>query len=76
MMRMRSKQKETPLWMASQEGTLEVVKVLLEAKAEVDRVNKHEQTPLWVASKGVKLGMVKVDWCENPSGLNEGNHSP
>ena len=58
MMRMRSKQKETPLWMASQEGTLEVVKVLLEAKAEVDRVNKHEQTPLLVASKGVKLGRL------------------
>ena len=37
---------------------MEVVKVLLEAKAEVDRVNKHEQTPLWVASKGVKLGRL------------------
>ena len=40
---------------------MEVVKVLLEAKAEVDRVNKHEQTPLLVASKGVKLRRVMLE---------------
>ena len=32
--------------------------------------------PLAPLITAAPTGMVKVDWCENPSGLNEGNHSP
>ena len=55
-----NKDEETPLWIASQQGRLEVVKVLLEAKAEVDRVDAQGFTPLIMATQRGKLVVVRV----------------
>ena len=50
----------TPLYWASRNGRVEVVKTLLGAKAEVDKSTNHGMTPLYVASSQGHVGVVKA----------------
>jgi len=50
----------TPLFIASQEGKLKIVKCLVEVgKAEVDEADNGGVTPLYIASQKGKLDVVK-----------------
>ncbi|XP_065065714.1 ankyrin repeat, PH and SEC7 domain containing protein secG-like [Rhopilema esculentum] len=52
----------TPLFMAAKQGHADCVKLLLEAGAEVDGINKHKAawTPLWVATYAGHEKCVKL----------------
>eukprot|EP00731_Ephydatia_muelleri_P032845 Em0024g389a len=41
----------SPLYMASQEGNLDVVKTLIQAGANINQVTKDNETPLFAASE-------------------------
>ena len=51
---------KSPLWIASKDGNVEDVKLLLEANAEVDMASIHGVTPLWVASQEGHNEVVKL----------------
>ena len=51
---------ETPLTIASCEGHLEIVKVLIASGALLDKANKYGCTPLYIASCKGHLEIVKV----------------
>ena len=50
----------TPLCIASQNGHLEIVKVLIAAGADVNQATKNGCTPLYVASLYGHLEVIKV----------------
>lgn len=51
---------ETPLTLAAQKGYLEIVKVLIAAKADVNKTNKNGLTPLIFATLNGHLEIVKA----------------
>ena len=51
----------TPLWMASQNGQHEVVRLLVEAGADKDKARDTDGvTPLWMASQNGHLEVVRL----------------
>ena len=67
----------TPLLIASQEGHLEVVKLLIESGGSVNEADNRGATPLWIASGAGHLEIVKlliksggsVNQAENTNGI-------
>src|SRR5437870_3890735 len=51
---------ETPLYIASANGHLEVVKCLLDAKANVNRSTRSNATPLYVATQFGRQEVVEL----------------
>jgi len=49
----------TPLYIASQEGHLDLVKLLIEKGAEINKIGKVGETPLYIASENGHLGVAK-----------------
>jgi uncharacterized protein len=68
----------TPLIFATRQGDLGTVKVLLEAKADVNETSEFGWTPLLVATQNryYKLGQYLLDHGANPNIQNEGGWSP
>jgi ankyrin repeat protein len=68
----------TPLIFATRQGDLETVKVLLEAKADINETSEFGWTPLLVATQNryYKLGLYLLDHGANPNIQNEGGWSP
>ncbi|WP_264723580.1 ankyrin repeat domain-containing protein [Wolbachia endosymbiont (group A) of Cheilosia soror] len=56
----RSDDKKTPLHYAAQSGNEQVVKLLIEKKANVDTRDRVDNRPLHIAAKNGYLGIVKV----------------
>ena len=50
----------TPLWIASEEGHLEIVKLLIESGGSVNRANSYGNIPLHISSKMSHLQIVKI----------------
>lgn len=73
----RNARLQTPMDLAASNGHENVVKVLIEAGAEVNPVEKQRSTPLHLATREGHLGLVKfllqnradASKCDN-SGLN------
>ena len=68
----------TPLIFASRQGDLETVKVLLDAKADVNETSEFGWTALLVATQNryYKLGLYLLDHGANPNIQNVGGWSP
>ena len=50
----------TPLFVASRNGNIEVVELLLEAKADVNKAETNGYTPLIIASQNDHIEVVKL----------------
>jgi uncharacterized protein len=68
----------TPMIFAARQGDLETVKVLLEAKADVNETSEFGWTPLLVATQNryYKLCLYLLDHGADPNIQNEGGWSP
>ncbi len=68
----------TPLIFATRQGDLETVKVLLDAKADVNETSEFGWTALLTATQNryYKLGLYLLDHGANPNIQNEGGWSP
>ena len=66
--------KTTPLLMACNIGNLEIVKLLIEKGADLDRVNKDGETPLFVACQNGNEKVVKLLLDTGGVDLNQANN--
>ena len=51
---------ETPLWTASQNGDVDLVRLLIDAGALINQANTNGATPLYVASQNGHVNVVLV----------------